>query len=169
MFYVSTGTWLLFWPCGWSIMLAADPGIVSSGEVLHTLGLFLTGAFVMRGAGCTINDMWDKDLDGKVVFKVFSSTFFVILQNCDINNKFQQVERTKTRPLVNGDISMKNATIFLAAQLSTGLAILLQLNWYSVALGASSMGSYFSFVYSYIIQNVQTIILINFHVLTIIY
>ncbi|XP_077284369.1 ubiquinone biosynthesis protein COQ2, mitochondrial [Arctopsyche grandis] len=109
------GTWLLFWPCGWSIMLAADPGIVSSGEVLHTLGLFLTGAFVMRGAGCTINDMWDKDLDGKV-------------------------ERTKTRPLVNGDISMKNATIFLAAQLSTGLAILLQLNWYSVALGASSMG-----------------------------
>lgn len=49
-------------------MLAADPAVVSSGAVLHTLGLFLSGAFVMRGAGCTINDMWDKDLDGKVLF-----------------------------------------------------------------------------------------------------
>lgn len=58
-----SGTWLLFWPCGWSIAMAAAPGCLPP---LDTLGLFATGALIMRGAGCTINDMWDKDIDGKV-------------------------------------------------------------------------------------------------------
>lgn len=105
------GTWLLFWPCGWSIALAAQAGSLPDWKMLT---LFGAGALVMRGAGCTINDMWDKDLDGKV-------------------------ERTKDRPLVTGSVSNSDAWVFLAAQLSVALAILLQLNWYSVFLGASSL------------------------------
>ncbi|CAH1116719.1 unnamed protein product [Phaedon cochleariae] len=106
------GTWLLFWPCGWSITSAAAAGTFPD---IYMLALFATGSFVMRGAGCTINDMWDRDID-------------------------KQVERTKERPLVNGDISMKQAVVFLGGQLSLGLLILLQLNWPSVFLGASSLG-----------------------------
>ena len=77
-------------------------------------GLFGLGAFVMRGAGCTINDLWDKDLDNKVA-------------------------RTKTRPLAAKDLGMLQALTFLAGQLSLGLAVLTQLNWYSIFLGASSL------------------------------
>ncbi|XP_014272313.1 4-hydroxybenzoate polyprenyltransferase, mitochondrial isoform X2 [Halyomorpha halys] len=105
------GTWLLFWPCGWSIAMAAQAGALPDFKML---ALFGAGAFVMRGAGCTINDMWDKDLDKKV-------------------------ERTKDRPLVTGSVSTNDAWVFLAAQLSVALTILLQLNWYSVFLGASSL------------------------------
>lgn len=71
----------------------------------------------MRGAGCTINDMWDKDIDAKV-------------------------ERTKNRPLVSGELTHLDALVFLSAQLSVGLLVLLQLNWYSIVLGASSLGKY---------------------------
>lgn len=105
------GTWLLYWPCTWGIGSAAVAGTLPD---LPMLALFGMGALVMRGAGCTINDMWDRDIDSKV-------------------------HRTTTRPLVNGDITMKQAYLFLFSQLSVGLAILLQLNWYSVILGASSM------------------------------
>lgn len=69
----------------------------------------------MRGAGCTINDMWDKDIDAIV-------------------------ERTKNRPLANGQISQMDALVFLSGQLSIGLMVLLQLNWHSILLGASSLG-----------------------------
>lgn len=58
------GTWLLFWPCGWSITLAASPGGLPDLSLLATFAL---GSFVMRGAGCTINDMWDRNIDNKVV------------------------------------------------------------------------------------------------------
>lgn len=111
------GTWLLFWPCGWGIASAAAPGCFPDP---YMLVLFGTGALVMRGAGCTINDMWDRDIDAKV-------------------------ERTKDRPLVNGDVSLKRAFMFLGGQLSVGLIILLQLNWYSVFLGASSLGLVISY------------------------
>jgi 4-hydroxybenzoate polyprenyltransferase len=57
------GSWLLFWPCGWSIAMSAVPGSLPD---LKMLGLFGLGAFIMRGAGCTINDMWDRDIDKKV-------------------------------------------------------------------------------------------------------
>lgn len=57
------GTWLLYLPCMWSIALASDPGCLPH---LGMLTLFGTGALLMRGAGCTINDMWDKDFDKKV-------------------------------------------------------------------------------------------------------
>ena len=58
------GSWLLFWPCGWSLGLASPPGAPIPDPTLF--GLFAAGAFIMRGAGCTINDMWDKDIDSKV-------------------------------------------------------------------------------------------------------
>lgn len=78
------------------------------------LAVFATGAFVMRGAGCTINDMWDRDIDGKVA-------------------------RTKDRPLANGDLTQTDALVFLSAQLGIGLLVLLQLNLYSIMLGAGSL------------------------------
>lgn len=58
------GSWLLFWPCSWSIAMAAAPATFPD---LHMLCLFGLGAFVMRGAGCTINDMWDQNIDRKVI------------------------------------------------------------------------------------------------------
>ncbi|XP_055848985.1 4-hydroxybenzoate polyprenyltransferase, mitochondrial [Episyrphus balteatus] len=106
------GSLLLFWPCGWSIALSAPAGCWPDPVML---GLFATGAFIMRGAGCTINDLWDKDLDAKV-------------------------ERTKSRPLASVEISQFDAIIFLSAQLSLGLLVLLQLNLQSIVLGACSLG-----------------------------
>ncbi|XP_041462700.1 4-hydroxybenzoate polyprenyltransferase, mitochondrial-like [Lytechinus variegatus] len=105
------GTWLLYLPCTWSIAMAASPGQLPD---LYMLGIFGLGALLMRGAGCIINDMWDKDFD-------------------------KSVERTKIRPLAAGEITQFQALCFLASQLSASLAILLSFNWYSVALGASSM------------------------------
>lgn len=105
------GTWLLYLPCTWSIALASDPGCLPH---LGLLTLFGTGALLMRGAGCTINDMWDKDFDKKV-------------------------SRTATRPIASGEISQMQALIFLGGQLSLALGVLLCLNYYSIALGAASL------------------------------
>jgi 4-hydroxybenzoate polyprenyltransferase len=105
------GTWLLAWPCFWSIGLAAPAGTLPD---LSMLALFGAGAVLLRGAGCTVNDLWDRDLDGKV-------------------------ERTKTRPLPSGAVSPLQAVGWLGAQLGLGLGVLLQLNEYSQALGASSL------------------------------
>lgn len=89
----------------------------TAGELpdLTTLALFGSGALIMRGAGCTINDLWDKDIDAKV-------------------------ERTKNRPLVNNEIKSLDAWVFLSGQLSVGLMVLLQLNWTSIVIGACSLG-----------------------------
>ncbi|XP_028173411.1 4-hydroxybenzoate polyprenyltransferase, mitochondrial, partial [Ostrinia furnacalis] len=64
--------YLLYWPCTWSIALGSLPGNVPLGASLQAAGLFLAGAGLMRGAGCTINDLWDKDVDRQV------ATVFVI-------------------------------------------------------------------------------------------
>lgn len=58
------GTWLLAWPCFWSITLAADPGSLPDVKMLV---LFGSGALLLRGAGCTINDLLDRDIDTKVM------------------------------------------------------------------------------------------------------
>ncbi|SPO24635.1 related to COQ2 -para-hydroxybenzoate--polyprenyltransferase [Ustilago trichophora] len=109
------GTWLLYWPCAWSIVLASHTlGLAFTTPLFYTM-LFGVGAIVMRGAGCTINDMWDVKMD-------------------------RMVERTKTRPLASGDITQFQALCFLGIQLSIGLAVLVNLNLYSIALGASSLG-----------------------------
>lgn len=107
------GTWLLLWPCTWSITLAS----IQTAQVLpdpSLLARFALGALVMRGAGCTINDILDKDFDSKV-------------------------ERTKSRPLASKKLTTKEAIVFLGGQLSIGLAVLMSLNEYSIILGASSM------------------------------
>lgn len=106
------GSWLLFWPCGWSLALSAGPGCLPDPWLM---ALFGVGALVMRGAGCTINDMWDKDYDGKVA-------------------------RTASRPLASGRLSQFDALVFLGAQLGLGCLILQELNFYSVCLGAASLG-----------------------------
>ncbi|ORX62754.1 para-hydroxybenzoate-polyprenyltransferase [Hesseltinella vesiculosa] len=108
------GTWLLYWPCAWSISMAAFHEQASVASTAYMLALFGVGAITMRGAGCTINDLWDRDIDDKV-------------------------ERTKVRPIASGAVSPKQAVAFLGGQLAVGLAILTQLNNYSILLGASSL------------------------------
>ena len=112
------GIWLLLWPCWWSLLLAV-PGHELDVRVMLYLGwlmlLFAVGATVMRGAGCTYNDIVDRDIDVKVA-------------------------RTAGRPIPSGQVSVWAAVVFLVLQLLIGLAILLQLNWFSVALGALSLG-----------------------------
>jgi 4-hydroxybenzoate polyprenyltransferase len=98
-----TGTFLLWLPCAFSTILAgtmASP-MVAAGEICATVALFLAGAFVMRGAGCTVNDLWDRNLD-------------------------PYVERTKFRPIARGAVTPLQASTFLGAQLLAGLAVLLQ-------------------------------------------
>ncbi|ERE88254.1 protoheme IX farnesyltransferase [Cricetulus griseus] len=105
------GTWLLYLPCTWSIGLAAEPGCFPDW---YMLSLFGTGAILMRGAGCTINDMWDRDFDKKVM-------------------------RTANRPIAAGDISTFQSFVFLGGQLTLALGVLLCLNYYSIAMGAASL------------------------------
>src|ERR1700751_4891392 len=107
------GSWLLLMPCWWSAALTA--GVVGNiGRLPLILVLFLVGAFVMRGAGCTWNDITDRDLDAKV-------------------------ERTRSRPIPAGQVSVKQALVFLVAQALIGLAILLQGNLCAGGTGVSSL------------------------------
>ena len=105
------GVWLLMWPCWWSVALAADGGWPDP----RLLILFALGAFVMRPAGCVINDIMDRDFDARV-------------------------ERTKTRPLASGAISLTGAFVFLALLLLVGLVILLQFNRTAIVVAAASLG-----------------------------
>src|SRR5258708_23847865 len=105
------GTWLLRFAGWWSIALAAEPG---QGPSLRLLILFAIGAVVMRGAGCTINDMAARDFA-------------------------RRVTRTAGRPIASGAISMKRALVFLALQLLIGLVILLQLSSLAIILGVASL------------------------------
>ena len=101
------GTWLLLFPGWWGIALASrrwpDPVL---------LLLFAIGAVAMRGAGCTLNDIADRDYDG-------------------------QVARTRLRPLPSGAISLRRAMIFLLLQLTVGAAVLFTLNRTTILLGAA--------------------------------
>ncbi|KAG2179113.1 hypothetical protein INT43_001963, partial [Umbelopsis isabellina] len=130
------GTWLLYWPCAWSITMAAYSESLPASQTAYMLGLFGAGAIIMRGAGCTINDLWDRDIDDKVL-----TTFhqFVFADSSLLNCFILQVERTKVRPIASGAITPKQGIAFLGLQLSAGLAILTQLNTYSILLGASSL------------------------------
>ncbi len=107
------GFWLLFWPCVFSLFLA-NIAKAQSEINYYYLFLFFVGAIIMRGAGCTFNDIIDKDIDKKIA-------------------------RTRSRPIASAQISVKSATIFLLAQLLLGLIILLQFNLFTVLLGASSL------------------------------
>ena len=111
------GAHLLMWPCFWSAALAADAGCLPD---LSHLMLFATGSMLLRGAGCTINDLWDKDIDAKIL-------------------------RTKTRPLASGAVTQTKALGFLATQLAGGLGVLLQFDDFTRLLGASSLGMIVSY------------------------
>jgi 4-hydroxybenzoate polyprenyltransferase len=107
------GSWLLLLPCWWSAALAAD----IARDVTHLpliLALFFIGAFVMRGAGCTWNDITDRDLDA-------------------------MVERTRSRPIPAGEVSVQAALVFLVSQALIGLLVLLQFNRFAVATGIASL------------------------------
>ena len=108
------GTWLLLLPCWWGLALAvAERGAPLRTVVLYA-ALFALGAVVMRGAGCAYNDIVDRDFDGRVA-------------------------RTASRPIPSGQISVRNAWVFLIALCLVGLAVLLQFNPYTVALGLGSL------------------------------
>src|ERR1700686_400931 len=104
------GSWLLLMPCWWSAALA----IGDIGELPLIIALFFIGAFAMRGAGCTWNDITDRDLDARV-------------------------ERTRSRPIPAGQVSVKQAAGFLVAQALIGLAVLLQFNHFAVMTGIASL------------------------------
>jgi 4-hydroxybenzoate polyprenyltransferase len=106
------GTWLLLLPCWWALALAAP-----TGQMPHAIYmiLFAIGAFVMRGAGCTVNDIADRNFDG-------------------------QVERTRKRPIPSGQVSVLQAFIWLGLQCLVGLLILIQFNMFAIILGVCSLG-----------------------------
>ncbi len=103
------GTWLLLLPCWWSVALAS-PGLPPLAPLLW----FAVGAVLLRGAGCTINDLFDRDFD-------------------------RQVARTAHRPLASGAISPARAWGFLGGQLLAGLAVLVQFNGPTILLGAAAL------------------------------
>jgi 4-hydroxybenzoate polyprenyltransferase len=107
------GWWLLLLPCWWSLALAQIAIGGGMPNFWYAL-LFLIGAIVMRGAGCTLNDLADADFDGKV-------------------------ERTKQRPIPSGRVSKSQALVFLALQLFFGLIVVLQFNWFTIKLAAASL------------------------------
>jgi 4-hydroxybenzoate polyprenyltransferase len=107
------GSWLLLLPCWWSAALAATVGR-DIGQLPLVIGLFFIGAFAMRGAGCTWNDITDRDLDALV-------------------------ERTRSRPIPAGQVSVPQAVVFLVIQALIGLAVLVQFNRFAVATGIASL------------------------------
>ena len=107
------GSWLLLIPCWWSLGLAAVHGRAPI-NVWHAF-LFFVGAFAMRGAGCTWNDIVDRDLDARV-------------------------ERTRSRPIPSGQVSVSAAAAFLTLQALVGLAVLLQFNGFTIVTGLASLG-----------------------------
>jgi 4-hydroxybenzoate polyprenyltransferase len=107
------GSWLLLMPCWWSVALAAIAGGERLPNVWH-LALFFVGAFAMRGAGCTWNDIVDRDLD-------------------------RMVERTRSRPIPSGQVSVAQAGLFLVMQALIGLLVLIQFNRFAVAVGLASL------------------------------
>ena len=107
------GSWLLLMPCWWSAALAA--GLLRDITALPSvIVLFFLGAFAMRGAGCTWNDINDRNLDA-------------------------MVERTRSRPIPAGQVSVPRAAAFLILQSMIGLAVLLQFNCFAVATGIASL------------------------------
>ena len=106
------GSWLLLIPCWWSVGLT---GIRTNHfPSLWHIVLFLIGAFAMRGAGCTWNDLVDRDLDGLV-------------------------ERTRSRPIPSGQVTVAEATAFMMLQALIGFLVLIQFNRYTVITGICSL------------------------------
>ena len=108
------GTWLLLLPCWWGLALAVS---TAHGGFAGALGyglLFTVGALAMRGAGCTYNDIVDRDFDGRVA-------------------------RTALRPIPSGEVSVTQAWVFLALQLAIGFVVLVTLNPMAIVVGLGSI------------------------------
>jgi 4-hydroxybenzoate polyprenyltransferase len=106
------GSWLLLMPCWWSVGLAGMRA--DHFPSLWHIVLFFIGAFAMRGAGCTWNDLVDRNLDGLV-------------------------ERTRSRPIPSGQVTVAQATIFMLAQALVGFLVLIQFNRFTVMCGIASL------------------------------
>jgi 4-hydroxybenzoate polyprenyltransferase len=107
------GTWLLFIPCLWAISLAANVDGFRPWDLWLTLSCGI-GAFLMRGAGCTWNDITDREFDA-------------------------QVARTRSRPLPSGQVTVRGAVVWMAVQALVAALILFSYNWLAVALGIGSL------------------------------
>jgi 4-hydroxybenzoate polyprenyltransferase len=103
------GWWLLFWPGAWAVALAG--GIRDRWDLIFWL---LLGAIAMRGAGCVYNDIVDRDLD-------------------------RQVERTRSRPIASGAVSLKAAWVWLLVLCLVGLVVLVQLHLYAAIVALLSI------------------------------
>jgi len=119
------GWQLLLWPCWWSVALVTASSVgegyfgresgENAGSLLIHLGLFLVGAVVMRGAGCTYNDLVDERIDNLVA-------------------------RTRSRPLPSRQVTRFQAKIFLLLQALVGFVVLMQFNFFTILLGFASLG-----------------------------
>jgi 4-hydroxybenzoate polyprenyltransferase len=107
------GAWLLLFPAWWSQALA-ETALGHAYPNLWYLALFWIGAFVMRGAGCTYNDIVDRDYDARVT-------------------------RTAARPIPAGQVTLTQAYLFLGLLCSIGLLVLIQFNVFTIVLGTSSL------------------------------
>ena len=105
------GTWLLLFPCWWSLTLGLAP---QWGPLVGWMALFALGALAMRGAGCTWNDIVDRKIDA-------------------------QVERTRGRPLPSGEVSLRNAFVWTLMQSLVGAAILFKLNKFAGGVALASL------------------------------
>jgi 4-hydroxybenzoate polyprenyltransferase len=105
------GTWLLLFPGWWAIALATPEGAWPDPALI---ALFAVGAVLLRGAGCTVNDIADRDFD-------------------------RRVARTALRPIASGAVTVPQALLFLALQLALGLAVLLAMNRTAVIVGAAAL------------------------------
>ena len=97
------GALLLMWPCLWGVFYKTN----NHENLIETILLFVIGSFVMRGAGCCINDFFDRDLDKKVT-------------------------RTKGRPLASGALNIKEAAFFLCIQLFIGFCVVINFNFKTI-------------------------------------
>jgi 4-hydroxybenzoate polyprenyltransferase len=107
------GTWLLLIPC-WQSLALAVAATGWTAELLWLIPAFAIGAFLMRGAGCTWNDITDRDLDGHVA-------------------------RTRSRPIPSGAVSVKQALAFMLGQMALAFLILLTFNPFAIALGIAAL------------------------------
>jgi 4-hydroxybenzoate polyprenyltransferase len=107
------GTWLLLLPCWWGVALAAATHGPRWFDLWIVLGC-AAGAVLMRGAGCTWNDITDRDIDGRVA-------------------------RTRSRPIPSGQVTLKQALGWAIVQCVVSFGILLTFNWTAIALGVLAL------------------------------
>lgn len=112
------GSWLLLFPCWWAIALAGAAPLTLEFATLFIL--FGVGAVVMRGAGCTYNDICDRDFDA-------------------------QVARTRDRPLPAGEVTVFQAVLFMTLLLAMGFGVLVSFNTYAIGVGVASLVLVFTY------------------------